>query len=429
MNSSFQAFCKKVRDREFGRDTSWKSDLYQETIGSEKITEDQIGSRSQNQWLYCALNENLAEADSVKFCDGYFQLHSGRGLWGKFSTFIKRALRKLLKIFFGWYIFPLYNRRNFFNGKVVNVLQCQRDLLVDIQDQTEVLNQQSKSTQERVEELVQQNRVLQRRIDELSQENKTTQKLAKQRGEMLEWLYREKQQRSFQMDDDFYHDFEERFRGSRELILDRLKMYVPIVHKHLPDWSLGHFVDIGSGRGEWLDILRDEGATDYVGVDLNERQNAISAERGHPVVCADCLEYLTEQPANSIDLITGFQIIEHLPLSVFMELLKSCYYVLKPGGMILFETQNPQNLIVGADMFYVDPSHIRPIEPKLTEFLVDYSGFQEVRIIPANSCPNWQGVDPATLPANLENFARKFNEVNFRLFGPQDYAVFAVKHE
>ena len=331
MNSSFQAFCKKVRDREFGRDTSWKCDLYQETIGSEKISEDQIGSRSQNQWLYCVLNENLAEADSVKFCDGYFQLHSGRGLWGKFSTFIKRALRKLLKIFFGWYIFPLYNRRNFFNGKVVNVLQCQRDLLVDIQGQTEVLNQQSKSTQvcveelvqqnrtlqKRIDELVQQNRTLQKHIDELSQENETIQKLVKQQGEGLEWLCKEKQRQSFQMDDEFYHDFEEHFRGSRELILDRLKMYVPIVHEHLPDWSIGRFVDIGSGRGEWLDILRDDGATDYVGVDLNGRQNAISAERGHPVVCADCIEYLSEQPANSIDLITGFQIIEHLPLSVF----------------------------------------------------------------------------------------------------------------
>ena len=228
-------------------------------------------------------------------------------------------------------------------------------------------------------------------------------------------------------DDEFYHCFEERFRGTREDIRDRLRVYVPVLCRHLPDWSGATFVDVGSGRGEWLDILKENGATDYVGVDLNQRQNEICEGFGHKTICGDCIEYLAALPEGSVDLISGFQIIEHLCMSDLMELLKQSYRVLKTGGMILFETQNPRNLIVGADTFFIDPSHKRVLEPRMVEFLAEWCGYRQVQILDVNSHEKWAGITEESVVEKNTEIVKAVNELYWLFYGPQDYALFAVK--
>ena len=93
----------------------------------------------------------------------------------------------------------------------------------------------------------------------------------------------------------------------------------------------------------------------------------------------------------------------------------------------MFETPDPRNLTVGADTFYMDPSHKRPLEPKLVEFLVEWCGYKVVRCIDANACPNWAGVTSRPEDPDLQEVIRQFNDVNYRLFGPRDYAILAVK--
>ena len=114
-------------------------------------------------------------------------------------------------------------------------------------------------------------------------------------------------------------------------------------------------------------------------------------------------------------------------MSDLMELFRQSYRVLKPSGVILFETQNPRNLIVGADTFYIDPSHKRPLEPRLVEFLAEWCGYKQIRCIDANAWPNWEGVTEKNVDPKLQEVIRQFNDVNYLLFGPQDYAILAVK--
>jgi hypothetical protein len=49
--------------------------------------------------------------------------------------------------------------------------------------------------------------------------------------------------------------------------------------------------------------------------------------------------------------------------------------VLQPGGLLIMETPNPENLVVGANTFYLDPSHERPIPPPLLAFAAEHAGF------------------------------------------------------
>jgi O-antigen chain-terminating methyltransferase len=39
-----------------------------------------------------------------------------------------------------------------------------------------------------------------------------------------------------------------------------------------------------------------------------------------------------------------------------------------PGGLLILETPNPENLVVGACTFWYDPTHIRPLPPAMMRF-------------------------------------------------------------
>lgn len=403
MSRDFKEFQRKIENRKFAIENSWRGN--EEQSKNDPTLTQPVGEWYQPKDLpWGNLNDNILEADACKYFDGYLPIESKR----KWVTFLKKAARKLIKIFLGWYIFPQYQRMSHFHGKVVNAISLERDILEQTIRQNQSIANKIGEQENRFNSLTQQ-------LQALMEENKAL----KMQLKKLENLPTD--------DDDFYHAFEEKFRGSQDIIRDRLRIYVPKLKEYLHDWSKGTFVDVGSGRGEWLDILRENGAKDYVGVDLNARQNAMCEERGHRVLQMDCLEYLASLPENSVDLVTGFQIIEHLCMSDLMELLKESYRVLKKGGMILFETPNPRNLIVGADTFYIDPSHKRPLEPRMVAFFAEWCGYGQVQCIDANSCPNWAGVTVESSGADIKELIKQVNDLNYQLYGPQDYAVFGVK--
>ncbi len=178
---------------------------------------------------------------------------------------------------------------------------------------------------------------------------------------------------------DFYRALEARFRGTEEEIARRLRRYLPAVREmEAPSPAL----DIGCGRGEWLRLLSKEGV-EAKGIDLNPLFVEKLRDEGLEVYRSEALMHLRSLPDDSLGLLTGFHIAEHLEFPVLMALLREARRVLRPGGMLLLETPNPRNLGVGACDFYTDPTHRRPLPPHLLRFLLEYAGFREVRIEPA----------------------------------------------
>ena len=80
-------------------------------------------------------------------------------------------------------------------------------------------------------------------------------------------------------------------------------------------------------------------------------------------------------PENSLNAVTAFHFIEHLGLEQLLELISEIRRTLKPGGLLIIETPNPKNLVVGACNFYSDPTHRRPLFPETLEFLIQQLGF------------------------------------------------------
>lgn len=212
--------------------------------------------------------------------------------------------------------------------------------------------------------------------------------------------------------DDFYKKFEDEFRGSEELILERLKdyddLFAGMKNKQLP------IIDIGCGRGEFLGYITKTHKLDAIGVDMNGVMVARAKELGYSAVENDALSYLSKQKSDSISAIVGFHIVEHVPFDSLLAIFQECYRSLHENGFVLFETPNPENIIVGACNFYYDPSHIRPLPPRLLAFALESVGFEaEIKYLHASK--------------NLDYYPERDREIFSRFYGPMDYAVIATK--
>jgi len=212
--------------------------------------------------------------------------------------------------------------------------------------------------------------------------------------------------------DAFYLSFENRFRGPRKDIKKRVRFYLPFLRKARAGTKARSVLDVGCGRGEWLELLR-EGKLEAIGIDLNEAMVAQCKERGLKVVQGDAIEFLRNLPDRSQGAVTGFHIIEHLPLEMLIQLLMHSRRVLKPGGIAIFESPNCKNLMVGACNFNIDPTHRNPVFPETAQFMLETQGFERVTL------KYLSPVDTTTL-GNIDEESPRIREL---LYGPQDFAV------
>lgn len=208
--------------------------------------------------------------------------------------------------------------------------------------------------------------------------------------------------------DELYASFEENFRGSTELIRDRQRAYLEHISA-VADPAIA--LDIGPGRGEWLELLRENGWKG-TGLEINPIFVAQSLDRGLDVRLEEAVDGLRKFPEGTFSLVSAFHVIEHLEFAQLLALLDEARRVLRPGGMLILETPNPENLITASCNFYLDPTHRNPIPPALAIFLVTARGFERAEVLRLHSDP-----DPQWKSLN--------DPIRQLLSGPQDYAVIA----
>lgn len=212
-----------------------------------------------------------------------------------------------------------------------------------------------------------------------------------------------------------YVDFADRFRGTFAEVSAKLSGYLPDVRRLVRS---GGVVDIGSGRGEWLTLLRDAGIP-ASGVETNPAYVAAGRQRRLDMALGEGVAHLQNLEPDSVDLVTAFHLIEHLDVDDVLGLLNEAWRALRPGGGIFLETPNPNNLMMAACDFYNDPTHRSPLPPALTEYLVTRSGFERVEVRPLH--PKQAPVIDVATDSPTEKLLAAI------LYGPQDYAVLGYK--
>ncbi len=217
--------------------------------------------------------------------------------------------------------------------------------------------------------------------------------------------------------DAYYVAFEEEFRGSQEQIRATQEGYIADLRAANSVTAQAPLLDLGCGRGEWLALLAEHGLNAQ-GIDTNSVMVARCHQQGLQARCEDALAALQALPDAALGAVSAFHLIEHLPFSLLHDLLAHAHRALRPGGVLILETPNPENVLVGSHTFYHDPTHLNPMTPTATRFLVRYLGFTDPeirRLHPYPESAKVPGHDPLT------------ERVNGHLCGPQDFALIAKK--
>lgn len=217
--------------------------------------------------------------------------------------------------------------------------------------------------------------------------------------------------------DSFYHQLENRFRGSRADIKDRLRIYLPDVEAAVIRTGDKPVLDIGCGRGEWLELLSEAGLRAF-GVDTNPVQIDDVDGAKLDIRCGDARQLLVDQADNSLAVITAHHLIEHLPFEEVAFITREAERVLAPGGLLIYETPNPRNILVGASSFYNDPTHRHPVTESVLQVLFESTGFHPVEMRPLHSHERL---------AEFQNRPGFDAELAHILFGPQDLAALGTK--
>jgi len=213
---------------------------------------------------------------------------------------------------------------------------------------------------------------------------------------------------------DFYFRLQGRFQSSVAADTSRLEMYCSVIGNLDPKAPAGTWLDIGCGRGKWLQLARD-GGHEAAGVDSNPAAVQQCREGGFQVTEGDALEFLQSTDDGSFAVISAFHVLEHCPFEYCLNLVYQIGRTLKPGGVLLIETPHPGNLLMAAEQFWMDPTHNRPIPLPLMEFLFEYCGIGVIHRFEVNP-----RAESEHLPFRELELA---NRLDLLLFGPQDYAM------
>lgn len=219
-----------------------------------------------------------------------------------------------------------------------------------------------------------------------------------------------------------YARIEDQFRGSVDLIRQRLVPYLEIVGPTMRAGGQCKAIDLGCGRGEWLKLLRDNDLRPAYGYDLNHEFVRICMEEDLHVEQVDALEGLSKHANQDASVITSFHLVEHLKFKKLVKLIDESRRVLRDGGCLILETPNPENIQVSSNWFYYDPTHRNPIPPEFLRWLVLDRGFKEATIERLSEAREFSA--PEFLQAEMPG-ADQINKVieGYRI--APDYAVVA----
>jgi len=173
-----------------------------------------------------------------------------------------------------------------------------------------------------------------------------------------------------------YSAFEDRFRGDREEIKARSRVFLRYLGDARERTQSRVVLDIACGRGELVELLGEQGF-ESKGVDHNHLMVQECRDRGLDAVETDAISYLRGLEDNSLAAVTCLHFIEHIDVGTLVVLLDETLRVLKRGGVAIFETPNARNLLVASMDFHRDPTHVALVFPDTLEMLGESRGFSE----------------------------------------------------
>lgn len=215
-----------------------------------------------------------------------------------------------------------------------------------------------------------------------------------------------------------YFRFEELYRGNEGLIYGRQRQYLELFEGH------DNILDVGCGRGEFLELLRDNGIAAH-GVESGTDPYLLCREKKLDVTQQDLFTYLESVEDGSLGGLFSAQVIEHLAAGDQLRLISLAHQKTRAGSPVVFETINAGCVFAILRNFFLDPTHVRPVHPETLKFAMESLGFEKVQL-KFSSPLSERWIPPLTVTGDspeLGEFNRAISQVNELLYGYLDYAA------
>ena len=304
------------------------------------------------------------------------------------KNFIKRIIKKLV----GWYIEPTMNTQMLNNSETIHIFQNLSTYINALQEDI---------------------RMLENEINKHEELNNYFKKIFNITADI----------KLLENNDINYFEFENKYRGNRESI----KNYQSYYTKYFKNIEDSYVLDIGCGRGEFLELLNENGIK-AKGIDSYQPFIDFCKERKFNVEYTDALSYLNNLEDDSLNGIFMSQVIEHVTQDYAVSLVKTAYRKLKQDCYFILETPNPQNLSTYWN-FYLDSSHIKPVHYLTLEYWFKSFGYSSIEKYHTkfSKCkfeiPHVEG----NTIENKDKINESIDFINKNVFGYYDYTLIAKK--
>jgi SAM-dependent methyltransferase len=159
--------------------------------------------------------------------------------------------------------------------------------------------------------------------------------------------------------------------GSEEIVLREVQSrFVSLFQGFAP------VLDVGCGRGVFLELMSAAGI-ETIGVDHAHESLEYCRNKGFSVFSGEAPDFLATH-RGCFGGIFCSHVIEHMGYEDALNFLKLCHKALRPGGRILLVTPNPEDISIMNEIFWLDPTHVRPYPRKLLESMLETAGFKVI---------------------------------------------------
>jgi SAM-dependent methyltransferase len=142
-------------------------------------------------------------------------------------------------------------------------------------------------------------------------------------------------------------------------------------------------LDVGCGMGFGLFAYETAGFSAARGIDVSDTQVECARAMGFNVEhVQDSIRFL-EQHESAFGLISGFDLIEHLPVAEQIPMLRAMRAALAPGGTLILTVPNA-NSSWASRYRYIDWTHTSAFTEDSLDFVLRTAGFEEIRILDAD---------------------------------------------
>lgn len=158
---------------------------------------------------------------------------------------------------------------------------------------------------------------------------------------------------------------------------------------HMPARRDVSILVVSCGPGYLVNMLRESGYLNVLGIDSDPAKVEFAARRGLPCEAAQAFPFLKERVA-SFDVIIPEQELNHLTLDETIEFLQLCRQALKPGGQVVVYAMNGANPLVGSENLAHNIDHFYNVTEHSLEQILTLAGFARVRVFPLKLYVFWR---------------------------------------